>query len=404
MADNIYDVKVGDKLTPEQMREVSGVGANQGEQIAEFSATDEQNPEATDVPEESWEQKFFQWPENLKGDYPVRLMFTAYEIEPLSNNPLAEKASKYTEEVRKAANEIAESESVAEVLTNSLDAIGEVATSTIQTLKNTTGTSVSQFIKDTGNLNSYENFSAGGDAVGTVMLPMQRGITYSDGVNYQEASTNTGAGLIRALTPDGEGASTESGAITGATKGIAAQMAVKAATLAVPGVVGKLFGAGLLGAGAGFIAGEGISNAVRESTRVTTNPNIRTIFEGVNMRSFSFPFRMIAKSEKESQEIKKIIQFFRREVYPEAINVDETIPFAYKFPNIFEIMLLDSKSNTPAFKFQRCYLKSIDTVFNQTATGMYEGKDGKNYFIEVDMTLNFIEFSTLDKNKVREGF
>jgi hypothetical protein len=33
---------------------------------------------------------------------------------------------------------------------------------------------------------------------------------------------------------------------------------------------------------------------------------------------------------------------------------------------------------------------------------MYEGKD-RNYFIEVDLTLNFIEFATLDKNRVREG-
>lgn len=382
---------------------VQGVGANQEEPIAVFNATDEQNPEATDVPEEQSEQKFFRWPENLKGDYPVRLMFTAYKVEPLKDNKLAQKASQYTDEIRKSANQLAEAESVAEVVTETLDAVGNTATEVVQNLKKLSGESVSQFIKDTGNLNSYENFSVDGDPVGTVMLPMQRGITYSDGVNYQQSATNTGAGLIRALTPDGEGASNDAGAITGATKGIAAQMAARAATVGVGAIAGKLFGSGLLGAGGGLFAGDGVSNAVRESTRITTNPNIRTIFEGVNMRSFAFPFRMIAKSEKESQEIKKIIQFFRREVYPEAINVDETIPFAYKFPNIFEIVLLDSKSKTPAFKFQRCYLKSIDTVFNQTSTGMYEGKDG-NYFIEVDMTLNFIEFATLDKKKVREGF
>ena len=68
MADNIYDVKVGDKLTPQQIREAAGVGANQGEPVAEFNATDEQNPEATDVPEEQSEQKYFPWPEHLKGE------------------------------------------------------------------------------------------------------------------------------------------------------------------------------------------------------------------------------------------------------------------------------------------------------------------------------------------------
>ena len=112
---------------------------------------------------------------------------------------------------------------------------------------------------------------------------------------------------------------------------------------------------------------------------------------------------MIAKSEKESLEIKKIIQFFRREVYPESNNVDGTIPFAYTFPNIFEINILDGKQKNPGFDVQRCYLQSVQTNFNQTSTGMFEGKN-RNYFIEVDMTLNFIEFATLDKNKVREGF
>ena len=401
MPDNIFDVKVGDKLTPQQLMEAAGSGQ---EKLAEYIATDEQNEEATNVPETQEEQKFFQWPENLKGDYPVRLMFTAYEIEPLKNNPLAEKARKVTEAARESAREIAESESVGEVFTKALDTVGEAATETVKSFAATSGADVTNFVKDVGNLNSYENFAAGGDPVGTVMLPMQRGITYSDGVNYQEAKTNSGAGLIRAMTPDGQSASSESGALTGASQGIAAQMASKAAVVGVSAIAGKLFGSGLLGAGGGLIAGEGLSNSVRETTRITSNPNIRTIFEGVNMRSFAFPFRMIAKSEKESREIKKIIQFFRREVYPEAINVDETIPFAYKFPNIFEILLLDSKSNTPAFKFQKCYLKSIDTVFNQTSTGMYEGKDGNNYFIEVDMTLNFIEFATLDKNKVRQGY
>lgn len=397
MADNIYDVKVGDKLTPQQIREAAGVGANQGEQVAEFSATDQQNPEATDAPEEQQEQMFFQWPENLKGDYPVRVMFTAYKLEPIQDE-LIESSKRKIEEIRGKGilNNIEEAK---EGTANAIKSFGDRVVDkgpaafvpTAEELKsgfqgfNETVTSI-------GNLNSYDNFQ-GGDPVGTVMLPLMRGVQYTDGVNYTQATTQTGAGIIRALTPDG---ADENGRITEATAGLAAQLTARLAGTAVGGAVG-----GLIGAGIGTMLTEGAGNALKESTRVTLNPNLRTLFEGVNMRSFSFPFRMIAKSEKESQEIKKIIKFFRREVYPEANNVDGTVPFAYTFPNIFEINILDGKQKNPGFDIQRCYLQSVQTNFNQTSAGMYEGKD-RNYFIEVDLTLNFIEFATLDKNKVRE--
>ena len=378
---------------------VQGVGVNQGEPVAEFNATDEQNPEATDVPEEQSEQKFFQWPENLKGDYPVRIMFTAYKLEPIKDE-LIESSKRKIKEMKEKGF-LGNIEEAKEGTVNALTSFGDRVVSkgtaafvpTAEELKSGFQ-GFNETITSVGNLNSYENFQ-GGDAVGTVMLPLMRGVQYTDGVNYTQGATQTGAGIIRALTPDG---ADENGRITEATAGLAAQLTARLAGTAVGGAVG-----GLIGAGIGTILTEGVGNAVKESTRVTLNPNLRTLFEGVNMRSFSFPFRMIAKSEKESLEIKKIIQFFRREVYPESNNVDGTVPFAYTFPNIFEINILDGKQKNPGFDVQRCYLQSVQTNFNQTSTGMFEGKN-RNYFIEVDMTLNFIEFATLDKNKVREGF
>ena len=378
---------------------VQGVGVNQGEPVAEFNATDEQNPEATDVPEDQSEQKFFQWPENLKGDYPVRIMFTAYKLEPIQDELIESSKRKIKEMKEKGV--LGNIEEAKEGTVNALTSFGDRVVSkgpaafvpTAEELKSGFQ-GFNETITSVGNLNSYENFQ-GGDAVGTVMLPLMRGVQYTDGVNYTQGATQTGAGIIRALTPDG---ADENGRITEATAGLASQLAARVAGAAVGGA-----GFGMIGALAGGVLTEGVGNALKESTRVTLNPNLRTLFEGVNMRSFSFPFRMIAKSEKESLEIKKIIQFFRREVYPESNNVDGTIPFAYTFPNIFEINILDGKQKNPGFDVQRCYLQSVQTNFNQTSTGMFEGKN-RNYFIEVDMTLNFIEFATLDKNKVREGF
>lgn len=367
-----------------------GVGANQGEEVASYSATDEQNPEATDVPEEQQEQMFFMWPENLKGDYPVRIMFTAYKLEAVQDE-LIESSKRKIEEIREKGLGTAAKEAAMGTVIGTTNVLSDIVTRPGEVAENAFE-GFNETVTSIGNLNTYENFQ-GGEAVGTVMLPLMRGVQYTDGVNYTQGTTQTGAGIIRALTPDG---ADENGRITEATAGLASQLAARVAGAAVGGAVG-----GIIGAGAGTILTEGVGNALKESTRVTLNPNLRSLFEGVNMRSFSFPFRMIAKSEKESQEIRKIIQFFRREVYPESNNVDGTVPFAYTFPNIFEINILDGKQKNPGFDIQRCYLQSVQTNFNQTSTGMYEGKN-RNYFIEVDLTLNFIEFATLDKNRVRE--
>lgn len=367
-----------------------GVGANQGEVVAEYTATDQQNPEATDVPEEQKEQMFFMWPENLKGDYPVRIMFTAYKLEAVQDE-LIESSKRKIEEIREKGLGTAAKEAAMGTVIGTTNVLSDIVTRPGEVAENAFE-GFNETVTSIGNLNTYENFQ-GGEAVGTVMLPLMRGVQYTDGVNYTQGTTQTGAGIIRALTPDG---ADENGRITEATAGLASQLAARVAGAAVGGAVG-----GIIGAGAGTILTEGVGNALKESTRVTLNPNLRSLFEGVNMRSFSFPFRMIAKSEKESQEIRKIIKFFRREVYPESNNVDGTVPFAYTFPNIFEINILDGKQKNPGFDIQRCYLQSVQTNFNQTSTGMYEGKD-RNYFIEVDLTLNFIEFATLDKNRVRE--
>ena len=173
---------------------VQGVGVNQGEPVAEFNATDEQNPEATDVPEEQSEQKFFQWPENLKGDYPVRIMFTAYKLEPIQDELI--------ESSKRKIKEMKEKGPFTPGFGNLLSEGTEEAEGTLDALSTAAGNvarAASETITSVGNLNSYENFQ-GGDAVGTVMLPLMRGVQYTDGVNYTQGATQTGAGIIRALT------------------------------------------------------------------------------------------------------------------------------------------------------------------------------------------------------------
>lgn len=385
---SIFDKKVGEKLTQEELRQAAG-----GEKLASRSVPENKETAVDKVDVEAID---FRFPESLStSTHPVTVIFTAYKIDPLSNSPIAKNLSKLSEKVRESfssSDEETEKQSVSEEKVEGTEDERGILGTAWDTAKS---------LKTAGRLNSYENFTKG-SKVGRVQLPLQQGITIDDGVSYTAANTNFGAGLIKAATTD------QGDRVNSVTNKLISQMAVKGAGTALAGVAGGLVagpaGAIVAGAAGGDIF-ENISNATKEASRVSSNPNTRTLFESVNMRNFTFNFKLIAKSENEAKQIKEIIKFFRREVYPEAINVDG-IPFAYEFPNIFEIKVRDrSGQNNPGFDLQRCYLQTVNTTFNQTAAGsMYAGKD-KDYFIEVDISMNFTEFATMDKAKVRDqGF
>ena len=145
-------------------------------------------------------------------------------------------------------------------------------------------------------------------------------------------------------------------------------------------------------------AGERGGNVARSVLRTTVNPNKRTLFRAVNLRDFSFQFKMIANSADEAEEIDKIIKFFRTELYP-AVTGGGTEIIGYNFPNLFDIEM--SYDNKPvATKIKPVYLRDINTTYNPGSMGWHV--DGKAS--EVDVTLAFVEERTLNKQDIAEGF
>ena len=252
---------------------------------------------------------------------------------------------------------------------------------------------------------SYEN-NTGGVDIGSITLPLQNPLRYADVVNYGSAKLGLVAGAESALLGQNpfEGATDNAGGLTSAGSAMAAKLIARnAAGIAAAGaglVSGGLAG-GILGAAAAGGIGEGLEGSVSSATRITGAPNERTLFESVQIRPFQFDFTMIANSREEARAVKSIIQMFRQELYPEKIAIGASgVPLAYKFPNIFQIEVKNRFGDNPGFKFQRCYLKDVQTTFNNTANGMYE--DGS--FIEAQLSLQFIEIVALDKQKVRQGY
>ena len=231
----------------------------------------------------------------------------------------------------------------------------------------------------------------------SVALYMPTPVTIQDGVSIEQASL----GIL------GEGASRSMDAGSGIGAAVGAALGDGMGSL-IETLKGNLTGdAASLGASrlAAGLPGPG-ADAVRGSLRVTPNPNTRMMFRSVNIREFSFDFKMVPTSEREQYEIKNIVTFFRSNLYPDVIKLEGTggnsIDAGYKFPNLFEIKLMydgkDLSKDKPNLSFKHMYLKAFTASYNSTG-GFY--KDGE--FNEVSIQVSFAEEFTLNKSDALVG-
>jgi len=193
----------------------------------------------------------------------------------------------------------------------------------------------------------------------------------------RKAAGNFGEGVLNVL-------SDISGAISGAAKS-------EAGRLAASRTLGR--------------APFGIGTAATLLNRMVINPNVRTLFNGVNVREFAFQFKFISTSPQEGEIIQKIIKTFRKEAYPEAFNMqigDATnVALGYNFPNAFKITFhFKGAQNLNIPKILPCYLRSVSHTINPTGGGFRN--DGKPN--EIDLTLTFSEFRALTSQDIEKGY
>ena len=151
-----------------------------------------------------------------------------------------------------------------------------------------------------------------------------------------------------------------------------------------------------------------IQNAVGLTARVTLNPNLRTQFQGVNVRDFAFQFSFFPKNQTESIMVKKIIKFFRYHAYPEELLDRGDFSIAYRYPNLFRIKLLSESNEGPIgangqrlFKnigtpIKMSYLTGVQTSYNQVNAVLHP--DGSP--TQIDLNLVFTEYKALSRRDI----
>jgi len=146
----------------------------------------------------------------------------------------------------------------------------------------------------------------------------------------------------------------------------------------------------------------GVANALTLQNRTIINPNIRALFRGVGLREFTFQFKMIARSQLEAEVVRQIVQHFREQLYPGTWPIDELgADIGFKFPNVFQIQFnYNGAPNRNIPKIELCYLRNVSTSINPTG-GAFR-RDGQPN--EVDLTLSFVEYKTLNQKDIRAGY
>ena len=205
-----------------------------------------------------------------------------------------------------------------------------------------------------------------------VSLYLPLGLQFRDNVGYE--NTELLSGGVSALIA---GASSSA-------EGLKGRDATRQASLAAVRVAQKNQEAG---------------NIARAATRVTTNPNTRALFKSVALREFAFTFKFLPCSAREAEEVKKIIQLFREELYPEDILGLGGISLGYKFPNRFKIQI-EYNGEEVTNKILPCYLRDVSVTYNPSTMAMHD--DGN--FSEIDMSVSFTESRTLDRKQIEAGF
>jgi len=225
-------------------------------------------------------------------------------------------------------------------------------------------------------------------------LYLPQSIQITDIIQYETPGLGAAGAVGLAALEQGTG-------LAGATA-----KAISAGTEGISDFIGAIAGREVSRLGAvrigRLVPGETATNVTSLAAQAALNPNIRAMFKQVNLRRFTFNFKLIPVSSQESKAITDIVNFFRYHAYPEDIEVG-SISLGYEYPELFRIKAF-TKVNGQYVQngthMKDCYLESFSTTFNPTAATFHP--DGTP--TEVDIALNFVEHRTLSKKDIDTPF
>jgi hypothetical protein len=218
-----------------------------------------------------------------------------------------------------------------------------------------------------------------GEVIGaSVYLPIQGGISDSNGVGWNEEVINPlqiAGAQIALETLDGGG-----GGLAKAVSRVVGNVADNA-----PEVISAIK-ASVTESAIG-------ANILPRTSRAIFNPNTELLFNGPQLRAFTFSFKLMPRSDNEAKEIKKIIRFFKVNM---AARTTESALFL-KAPNVFRIEYIhkDEGANShPGINLIKdCALQNFSVDYTPDGTYMTVGDDDIGAMFSYNLTMSFMELT-----------
>ena len=138
----------------------------------------------------------------------------------------------------------------------------------------------------------------------------------------------------------------------------------------------------------------GLATAAELKSGLVVNPYTATTFEGVNVRSFEFSFKLVPTSKEESMTAHKIENAFRKYMYPR-----EKGAGALEYPPTFRIEFMSGgHPNKYMPRIIDTYLTSMATTYNATGNAFHtnDGVLGAAP-TEIDLTMTFQEVRAITR-------
>ena len=132
---------------------------------------------------------------------------------------------------------------------------------------------------------------------------------------------------------------------------------------------------------------------VTRTQGLVLNPNLELLFKGPKLRSFSFPFTLTARSQREAQVIKGIINTFKKRMAANDSTGGSADGIFISSPDVFNLEFKRGGAPHPfLFKFKTCALTGMDVNYTD-GTPYITYRDGTP--VKMSMILKFTELNPI---------
>lgn len=209
-----------------------------------------------------------------------------------------------------------------------------------------------------------------------ITLAIQESPTVSYGVQWEIGELGT----LGAIAGGNSAAAESTAGIGNMASDIGRRLAES--TISLPGIFGST---------------NRLQDFIQAKTKRVANPQREQLFKSVGFRQFSFTYKFMPGSAKETANVKDIINKFKSHMHPELS--DSGIYYIY--PSEFDIQYYyRGKENEYFNKISTCALTDMSVQYGGGEFSSFE--DGAP--TEVTMQLRFTELETLTKSRIESGY